>query len=48
MKVSELIAELQEFNGNMQVAKIDTYNYVVAIDHVEEFERAGKKFIRVC
>lgn len=48
MTVSELIAALQEFDGNMQVAKIDTYNYVVAIDHVEEFERAGNKFIRVC
>lgn len=48
MTVSELIAELKEFDGNMQVTNIDTYNYVVAIDHVEEFERAGNKFIRVC
>ena len=48
MTVSELIAELQEFDGNMPVAKIDTYNYVVSIDHAEEFERAGNKFIRVC
>jgi len=48
MTVSELIAELKEFNGNMQVTNIDTYNYVVEIDHVEEFERAGKKFVRVC
>ena len=47
MTVSELIAELQEFDGNMQVAKIDTYNYIVSIDHAEEFERAGKKFVRV-
>ena len=47
MTVSELIAELQEFDSNMQVAKIDTYNYVVSIDHVEELERAGKKFVRV-
>ena len=47
MTVYELIAELQEFDGNMPVANIDTYNYVVPIDCVEEFERAGKKFVRV-
>lgn len=47
MTVSELIAELQEFEDDMQVAKIDTYNYVVPIDHAEEFECAGKKFVRV-
>ena len=47
MTVYELIAELQEFDGNTPVANIDTYNYVVPIDHVEEFERAGKKFVRV-
>ena len=47
MTASELIAELKEFDGNMQVVRIDTYNYVVSIDHAEEFERAGKKFVRV-
>ena len=47
MTVSELIAELQEFDGNMPVANIDTYNYVVPIDCVEVCERAGKKFVRV-
>lgn len=47
MTVSELIAELQEFDGNMQVGKIDKYNYVWSINHAEEFERAGKKFVRV-
>lgn len=47
MTVSELIADLQEFDGNTQVVMIDTYNYVVQIDHAEEFERAGKKFVRV-
>ena len=48
MTVSELIEELKKYDSETKVANIDTYNYVVAIDHVEEFERAGNKFIRVC
>jgi len=48
MTVSELIEELKKYDSETKVAKIDTYNYVVAINHVEELERAGNKFIRVC
>lgn len=47
MTVSELIADLQQYDKDMKVGRIDQYNYVTEIDEIGLFERGGKTFVRV-